>query len=69
MSDKKEVDAQCYCASCVSRTTESYRLNAHCSNCSGEFVLRLRKGDKPSRSRGCVYCGVSGSVHTTGLAS
>lgn len=69
MPDIPEVDGQCYCVDCVRRTTDTYRLDAFCSNCSGKFVLKLRKGDEPALGQECPHCGVSYRVHTTGLSN
>lgn len=41
------IDAQCHCQSCETRTKKTYALPAVCINCgAGPFVVTFRKGDK-----------------------
>ncbi len=65
----REVDGACYCKDCTGRTRQFYKLHAYCVNCGTNFILKIRKGDKPSLGQECPACGVSYVCHTKGLAN
>ena len=52
-----DLDAQCHCERCESRTKETYSLKASCSNCgAGPFNVTFRKGDEADRVIGGLRC-------------